>query len=96
MNFHFHPDAAAELEDAVEYYDRCQHGLGLEFAKEAYSSIGRASEYPNAWPRASERTRRCLMNRFPFGVIYRVEAGHLYVIAIANLYRRPGYWKSRM
>ena len=44
----------------------------------------------------SQNTRRCLVNRFPFGVIYQVNAGMLRIIALANLHRRPGYWKVRV
>lgn len=32
MRFQFHPAADAEFDVAVEYYERCQSGLGLEFA----------------------------------------------------------------
>ena len=45
MKFYFHPQAEAELNDAVEYYDLCEFGLGLEFAEEVYSTIGRILEY---------------------------------------------------
>jgi hypothetical protein len=35
MKYRFHPDAEAELHEAVDYYDACEEGLGLEFAKAA-------------------------------------------------------------
>jgi hypothetical protein len=31
MRFQFHPAADAEFDRAIEYYERCQSGLGLEF-----------------------------------------------------------------
>ena len=39
MRYRFHPDAEVELNDAVDYYDECQEGFGLEFAKEVYAAI---------------------------------------------------------
>lgn len=68
MRFQFHPAADEELELAVEYYERCQSGLGLEFAKEVYATIARIIDYPEVWSPMSKSTRRCLTNRFPYGV----------------------------
>jgi hypothetical protein len=34
LKYSFHPAAEAELNQAVDYYDECQTGLGLEFLKE--------------------------------------------------------------
>jgi len=72
MRFQFHPAADAEVDRAVEYYERCQSGLGLEFAEEVYAAIGRIIEYPDVWSPMSRNTRRCLTNRFPYGIIYRI------------------------
>jgi hypothetical protein len=96
MNCFFHPKAAEELNEAVLYYEDCQPGLGLEFAEEIYATIARISEYPTAWTALSENTRRCLVNRFPYGVIFHSTSDMLYIIAIANLHRRPGYWEKRL
>lgn len=96
MRFNFHPRASKELGEAVQHYEMCQIGLGLEFAEEVYAAIRRISEYPTAWSALSKHTRRCLLNRFPFGVIYQVKSGVLRIIAVANLHRRPGYWESRV
>jgi len=95
MSFSFHPEAERELDDAVAYYEGCQPGLGIEFAEEVYATILRIMRYPDAWAELSRRTRRCLTNRFPYGVIYQAESGSIRVIAIANLNRRPGYWRER-
>jgi hypothetical protein len=40
MKYRFHPEAEAELNEAVDYYDACQEGLGLEFAREIHATIG--------------------------------------------------------
>jgi hypothetical protein len=95
MIFYFHPLADTELGEAIRYYEECEPGLGLELAEEVYSAIRRICEYPEAWAELNRNTRRCLVNRFPFGVIFQVKAGRLRIIAIANLHRRPDYWKDR-
>jgi hypothetical protein len=96
MKFFFHEHAETEFDKAVEYYESCRDGLGMEFAQEIYATIERIVQYPEAWTPSSKRTRRCLMNRFPFGVIYQVRSGVVRIIAVADLRRRPGYWIGRV
>lgn len=96
MKFYFHPQADDELEKASRYYDTCRQGLGLEFAEEVYAAIARITQYPQASSLISKHTRRCLINRFPYGVIFQIKSGTLRIIAVANLHRRPGYWKTRI
>ena len=50
MNIEFHPDAATELDEAVDYYEAKERGLGLDFASEVISTINRIKAYPEAWP----------------------------------------------
>jgi hypothetical protein len=95
MKVYFHPDAEAEFNSAVEYYEQCQRGLGLEFAEDVYATVARIIQYPEAWSALSKNSRRCIVSKFPYGVIYQVKARGLRIIAIAHLNRRPGYWKER-
>ena len=69
MKFHFHPDAEAEFDRAVEYYEQFQPGLGIEFTEEVYATITRIIQYPDAWSTLSKNSRGCLVSRFPYGVI---------------------------
>lgn len=96
MKFYFHPDAEKEFDEAVEYYEECQPGLGLEFAEEVYATISRIMKYPNAWTQLSAGTRRCLTNRFPYGIIYQLKLNRLRIVAVANLNRHPNYWQRRL
>ena len=96
MTFSFHPAARTELNQAVDYYEECEPGLGYEFLEEIYATIARILQYPNAWSQLSRRTRRCRAKRFPYGVIYQVKAGHIRIVAIAHSHRRPGYWFHRL
>jgi hypothetical protein len=49
MRFYFHEDAQRELDKAVEYYEDCRAGLGLEFAQEVHAAIARVIQFPDAW-----------------------------------------------
>lgn len=95
MRYSFHPAAEAELNQAVDYYDECQTGLGLEFLKEIYRTVQNILAFPHAWSHLSPNTRRCLSKRFPYGVVYQLAGEEVFMIAVMNLSREPGYWKNR-
>jgi plasmid stabilization system protein ParE len=96
MNIAFLDPAQAELDDAINYYNRERTGLGDEFLVEALRALERTADFPHAWHPFSRRTRRCLIRRFPYGVIYQVIGNDILVIAITHLHRKPGYWKHRL
>jgi len=96
MRYSFHPDAKRELFEAINYYEECKSGLGLEFAKEVYSTIQRIIRFPEAWSKLSKNTRRCLTNRFPYGVIYQRADDEIIIIAVMQLNKEPDYWKKRL
>ena len=93
--FEFHPDARVEYLAAILYYDDARSGLGDEFVTEIEDAIDLILAHPLAWPRMGGRVRRCLIGRFPFGIIYTVTGGLILILAVAHLKRAPGYWKSR-
>ena len=62
--------AQSEFDQTIDYYDEQRFGLGLEFAEEVDEALARIENYPEAWSPLSPRVRRCLVNRFPYGIIY--------------------------
>ena len=95
MKYLFHPDAELELNAAVDYYEECKTNLGSEFAYEVQKTIQRILEFPTAWKKLDGDIRRCLTNRFPFGVIYYERDNEIIIVAIMQLQRKPNYWKER-
>lgn len=95
MNYHFHPDAEAELNDTVDHYEGCQEGLGLEFAEEVHSTIRSICRFPYAWAPLSKNTRRCLMKRFPYGIVFQIKGDEIIIVAVMHLSRKLGYWIKR-
>jgi hypothetical protein len=41
-------------------------------------------------------TRRLVLRRFPFAIVYRLAGEFVLVLAIAHMRRRPGYWRGRL
>lgn len=96
MKYSFHPLARKELNEAVDYYNGCQDNLGVEFAIEVYTAIQLILQFPKAWSPLSKNTRRCLTNRFPYGIIYQEEKDEIIIIAIMQLNKEPKYWHGRI
>jgi hypothetical protein len=70
--------------------------LGDEFLDEVEEGLNRIRQFPLMWPVYDDVYRRCLLKRFPFGLIYRIQdAENIIVIAVAHLHRLPGFWKDR-
>jgi len=96
MKFSFHPEADDEFIDAVAYYEDCEIGLGLDLSREVYAAIQNAADYPTMWPEIEDEIRRCLVHRFPYGVLYSIEPHGIFILAVMHLHRDPDYWKHRL
>jgi len=96
MNIRILSCAEQELADAVDYYNEQLPGLGFEFAAEVRNTLSRVISFPEAWPVFSQRSRRCMTNRFPYGVLYQIRTDHILVTAIMHLKRDPKKWQERL
>jgi plasmid stabilization system protein ParE len=96
MTFSFHPEAETEFNDAIDYYEEKERGLGYDFAVEVYATIQRITAFPEAWPVLKNDVRRSLVRRFPYGVLYSEQDEKIWVVAVMHLHRNPEYWKHRI
>jgi hypothetical protein len=87
--------AEREFAEAVEFYNAERPGLGYELAEEVQRTLDRISAFPEAWPVFSERTRRCIVRRFPYGVLYQVCTDCVLVVALLHMTRSPQTWRER-
>jgi hypothetical protein len=95
MTYFFHPDAELELNVSVDYYEECKKNLGSEFAYEVQKTIQRILQFPTAWQTLDGEIKRCLTNRFPFGIIYYQKNNEIIILAVMQLHRKPNYWQNR-
>ena len=96
MTYKFLPEAEIDLLTAVGYYEDCEPSLGIDMAIEVDRAIARIVKFPTAWTPLSKDCRRCLVGRFPYGIIYSIESDCILIISIMNLHRHPDYWKKRI
>jgi len=85
----FLPQARTEWVEAISYYNEQRSDLGYEFALEVDRTLERVHQFPHAWALIAERTRRALVDRFPYGILYYVDGDTIVVTAVMNLRREP-------
>ena len=96
MTYSFLEPAQAELDEAVDYYNERQAGLGDDLATEVEEAIGRILRNPSGSPKISANTRRCRVGRFLYALIYQVRSEGILIVAVMHLRRDPQYWRSRV
>ena len=89
--------ASDEFREAVRWYEVRRSGLGGEFfdAVAASLSLIEASPEIGTTISADGHTRRALVAKFPYQVVYRLRPTAIVIVAVAHLKRRPGYWQNR-
>ena len=88
--------ARQEFNDAKEFYEIEQAGLGLRFEKEIKKSILHIKQYPYAWPIERNEVRHCLIHKFPYKILYFVQNNIILILAFAHQHRKPDYWIDRI
>jgi plasmid stabilization system protein ParE len=88
--------AREEIRETADYYTAISPGLGKAFKRELRQMMRMVAAMPLAWPTSGDATRKCLLTRFPYLVIYAPLPGGLLVLAVGHQHRRPGYWRERL
>ncbi len=88
------PAAAADIDEAFLWYERQQAGLGDEFLTAVQSALENIAAHPTRYPVVHRETRRVLVQRFPYGIFYRVY-GEVVVVVCMHGRRDPGRWRSQ-
>ena len=81
----------------MRWYEAERSGLGVEFFKAVRNTLALISEHEEAGATVGRdpRTRRLLIARFPYQVVYRLTPTDTVILAFAHLRRRPEYWRER-
>jgi plasmid stabilization system protein ParE len=95
-DYRFHPLAWREVEEADSWYLSRSYDVSVEFLSELYAAVEEISQAPQRWPKYLHGTRRFVMQRFPFSVVYLDDPDLVTIIAVAHSKRKPGYWKGRV
>jgi plasmid stabilization system protein ParE len=94
--YHFHPEAWQEFETADNWYGQQSPDTSIRFVAAIYDALEDIARWPQTWPAHLHGTRKFVLQKFPYAVIYREKESAVQILAIAHGHRRPGYWKGRL
>ena len=91
------PEAADEFDDATDYYEQRQPGLGHRFRDEVDRHIRWISAHAELARLRPGGYRRVNLKVFPYYVAYLLREDAVWVLAIAHGHRKPEFWiRSRL
>ena len=87
--------ARADLDDALKWYEARAPEIAPQFREALRAVVARIAENPRQFPASPHQTRRALLRRFPYIVIFRVARDTAYVVAVFHTSRDPTAWRQR-
>jgi plasmid stabilization system protein ParE len=88
-------EAREEIVEAFEWYLERSQAAAESFLREVEHSLALVAETPEVWPEFESGTRRYILRRYPFALIYRSRGDLIEIVAFAHQRRKPGYWSDR-
>jgi plasmid stabilization system protein ParE len=96
QRFRFHRGAITDVSEARDWYAEQREDLASDFLAALDHAITAISDAPRRWPQYVARTRRYLLQRFPYSVVYIDRGDEVFIVAVAHQSRRPTYWRNRI
>jgi plasmid stabilization system protein ParE len=87
--------ARADLADAIDWYDAHAAHMVPEFRESVRATVARIGANPKQFPAGPHQTRRALLQRFPYLLVFREAEDDCYVIAVFHVRRDPTAWPVR-
>jgi toxin ParE1/3/4 len=91
----FQNEAIRDYESAVDWYLARSYTTASNFILEVRRATERIGNHPQRWPAGPDGTRKFVVQRFPFVIIYRELPAKILIVAIAHGKRHPKYWVGR-
>ena len=90
------PEAVGDLSEAFEWYEERREGLGYDFLLQVEAGLRFIENNPFVFPEKYKGTRRYLIKRFPYKIVYIVEDSKVIVLGILHGRRDPKWIAKRI
>jgi plasmid stabilization system protein ParE len=82
--------AELDIDNAIEWYESKLSGLGDQLLVELRSTLRAIQDNPEAFQvRRKGIYRECPLTRFPYLIVYRIEAKRIVVLSVFNTHQNP-------
>ncbi len=82
---------AFDFDEAFDWYAERSTQAAVRFAEAVEDATVRVASSPEQFAPIDALHRGCLLKRFPFRIVYRIEPARIIVVVIAHAKRRPGF-----
>jgi plasmid stabilization system protein ParE len=92
----FVPEARLDFHESFDWYSERSKIAASRFSNAVDAALDRIAAKPDQFAAIDSGHRECLVKRFPFRIVYRIEPHRILVVAVAHAKRRPRYWTDRV
>ncbi len=92
----YSPEAEEDVYEARRWYEKKRNGLGWDFVMCVDEVLERIRRSPESFPVVYNNVRQAVVRRFPYSIIFRVEADEIVIYAVHHGSRDPEVWRSRI
>ena len=92
----FRPAARAEFDEAIDWYESREAGLGDEFEDAIVAAVEKIRWNPNSRALVYKVVRKIAVDQFPYIVFYRVRGDVIRIVSVFHSKRDPKIWKARV
>jgi toxin ParE1/3/4 len=89
------PEAEQDIREAYSWYETQISGLGANFLLRIDAALSSVQRNPRQYPLIHQEVRRCLVRRFPYGILFLEEDKRVIVLAVFHAKRDPRSWQER-
>ena len=90
------PESENDLKEAFPWYEGKRLGLGYDFLLQVDVGLRFIERNPEIHPIEYKGTRKHIIKRFPYKIIYLIEEEKIIVLAVIHGKRSPDLIKERM
>lgn len=97
MEVKFHPGVKEDLAEIACHYEAAERGLGHGFIEDYRETLALVVRDATVYRKFHGGLRKLNLHRFKaFAIVYEVWPEHIQIVAVADLRRKPLYWKDRL
>ena len=90
------PEAEEDLKESFCWYEDRRQGLGHDFLLQVDAGLKLVERSPEIYPSEYKATRRHIIKRFPYKIVYLVEGERIIVLAVIHGKRNSNVIKKRI
>lgn len=82
-------EAILDIQDAYEWYEQQQSGLGAEFIEEVEVGFSKLRQHPFHYGTINAHLRRVKIDRFPYLIVFEIKESVVFITSLHHVRKEP-------